>query len=487
LSAATDVFRRPVREHMGAAPLVLPAATPVAELVLRMAQLARSAVVLEDGAGRPVGIVTEQDVVRRAAFRLDATTPAHAIASAPVLTLRDDDLLYRAIGFMRRARLRHMPALDSAGRVTGILDLQEALAAASGRLVGEIDALTHEDTLDGLARVKAAQARVARDLMDEGVAAPEIQSLLADINNDIYRRVLRLTLAELEGEGRGPPPAAFECLVMGSGGRGESLLFPDQDNGFVIEGYPDEDHTRIDGWFIELGSRMVARLDTVGIPLCRGGVMATNPAWRKRAAEWEEQIAIWVHRRRPAMLLAADILLDFRCVHGAGALSARLRDVLTERVRASRPFLAAVFGIQADHEAGIGWFGRFVTERRDPTHRGEINLKLWGTLPLAEAVRLLAMRHGVPAAGTLVRLERLRSLTVLDTNEAERLGRAFVTLTRLQLRQQLEDFEKGRAIGNFVDPAALSEHEHEQLRDAFRAINTLRKRLELDLGGSGGW
>ena len=31
---------------------------------------------------------------------------------------------------------------------------------------------------------------------------------------------------------------------MGSGGRGESYLFPDQDNGFILADYPDAEHTR---------------------------------------------------------------------------------------------------------------------------------------------------------------------------------------------------------------------------------------------------
>ncbi len=94
--------------------------------------------------------------------------------------------------------------------------------------------------------------RLAERLLADDVPAPEIQALIADINNDIHRRVLRLLEAELAGEGRGPPPVAYACIVMGSGGRGESLLFPDQDHGFVLADYPDERHGEIDPWFIAL-------------------------------------------------------------------------------------------------------------------------------------------------------------------------------------------------------------------------------------------
>ena len=83
-----------------------------------------------DGGGL-AGIVTEQDVLRRLK---GAEQPVEAIMTAPVLTVRADDQLYRAIGFMRRHRLRHMPVVDGQGAVVGMLELHEALAVAAGPL-----------------------------------------------------------------------------------------------------------------------------------------------------------------------------------------------------------------------------------------------------------------------------------------------------------------------------------------------------------------
>ena len=98
-----------------------------------------------------------------------------------------------------------------------MLELHEALAVAAGPLVEDIDRLTHEDSLAGLAEVKAAQVRLAERLLADSVPAPEIQALIADINNDIHRRVLRLLEAELAGEGRGrrrwPTPASSWARV----------------------------------------------------------------------------------------------------------------------------------------------------------------------------------------------------------------------------------------------------------------------------------
>jgi CBS domain-containing protein len=469
---------------MAAAPVTIPADATVQELVAQMRSGVGSAVVLIDPDGSVAGIVTEQDVVCRVALALDGRAPARQVASAPVLTVNDDDLLYRAIGFMRRHRLRHMPVLNSARRLVGLLHLHEALAVATSQLVEDIERLTHEETIAGLAKVKAAQVRLARNLLTDGLSAPEIQALLADINNDLCRRVLRLTAAELEAEGAGQAPVAFEAIVMGSGGRRESLLLPDQDNGFIIADYPDAEHPAVDAWFIGLAERMTLRLDGLGFPLCKGGVMATNPVWRKRLSEWRAQIDLWVRRRSPQMLLAADILMDFRCVHGDGAMSALLRGYMMERVRSSGRFMFDMFGIQAQHEAGIGWFGRFMTERKDPHHRGQIDVKLWGTLPLAEAARLRAMMAGLTRLSTLGRIAALKAGGHLGSDDADALTSGYEFMTGLQLRQQLADVEAGRRPGNFVDPATLTERERERLRDALRAVNAFRRELEVTVKGS---
>ena len=230
--------------------MAVAAVTPAVGAIDRMARAGASAAVVLDGVARFAGIVTEQDVVRRFAGRRPAGRgdhePRRYSPSAPTTSCTE------AIGFMRRHRLRHMPVVDGEGAVVGMLELHEALAVAAGPMVEDIDRLTHEDSLAGLAEVKAAQVQLAERLLADGVPAPEIQALVADINNDIHRRVLRPAGGGARGRGQGPPPVPFACIVMGSGGRGESLLFPDQDNGFVLADYPDERHAEIDPWFVEL-------------------------------------------------------------------------------------------------------------------------------------------------------------------------------------------------------------------------------------------
>jgi len=468
---------------MAPPPAVVPEGGPVRAAVAGMSAAGTSAAVVLDEAGRLVGILTEQDVTRRIAGQDVLDQPIAVLMSRPVATVAVDQPLYEAIGFMRRRGLRHMPVVGEGGALAGMLYLDHALAAANAGLVEQIDRLTHDTTLEGLREVKAAQVELAAALFADRVPAPEIQQLISSINNDLHRRVLDLALADMAAAGWGAPPVAFAAIVMGSGGRGESFLFPDQDNGLVLADYPDAEHTRIDAFFVELAERMNGQLDQLGFPFCRGGVMAINPVWRKTLGQWRQQVTRWVVRRSEVAMQLADVLFDFRGVFGAPELAAGLRTTILELVRANPGFLRAMFGVQADHRAGLGWFGRLLTERDDPAHKGHINLKYAGTLPLAEAVRLLALRAGSEATGTLARLAGLAAAGAVSRDEEDHLRGAFDHITGLQLRQQIADFQAGRPVSNFVDPAGLTARETDLLKDGFRAINDFRGRIRAELTG----
>ena len=467
---------------MQAPPVVVGGELPALEVVARMTEARASAAVILDGA-RVAGILTEQDVTRRIAGRAVEGRPVADLMTRPVATIRADQPLYEAIGFMRRLGLRHMPVVDAEGGLCGMLYLRDAFAAADPGLVEHIDQLTHETTLDGLREVKAAQVRLAADLFADRVPAPEIQSLISHINNDIYRRVVQLDLDAMHGEGWGAPPVAFAAIVMGSGGRGESFLFPDQDNGFILADYPDEEHGRIDPFFIELALRMTTHMDQLGFPLCRGGVMAINPVWRKTASQWRQQVTRWIRRRSEIAMQLCDVLFDFQSVYGEAELAEALRGVILGEIRANPGFLPRMFGVQAEHRAGLGWFNRLLRERDDPAHRGKIDLKYRGTLPLAEAVRLLALREGIAATGTLARIDALGAAGHLGRDEQDHLRGAFDHITGLQLRQQIADYQAGRPVSNYVDPAELTAREIDLLKDGFRAINDFRARIKSELTG----
>jgi CBS domain-containing protein len=468
-------FARPADE----VPTARPGESCVAVLP-RLSDGCASCVVIVDAAGRPVGIVTEQDVARRIALRAGSETHVEAVMTTPVQTISRREYLYCAISRMRRNQLRHMPVVDRHGRLAGILNLHEALAAMTPGMMRQIDQLSREDTVAGMREVKAAQVELAEELFAEGIGAPEIQQLLSRINNDMYRRIGEAVLRQMLAEGWGEPPVAAATIVMGSGGRCETYLFPDQDNGFILADYPDRDHGAIDAFFIELAERMCRDLNQIGIPYCNGYCMAVNPLWRKTLPQWIAQLSAWTRKGGIVAVRLADIFFDFQPVWGDPELARQLRSRVTELVRHNRSFLRQVYDDYVQHGASLGMFGGFVLERSNPDHRGQVNLKYTGVLPLVGAVRLLALREGLEETGTLARIQVLADAGVLSPRERDELSRAFATVTDVLLRRQLADFRAGKRVGYYVDPRAIGRRRRGELLGALRTINGLRKRAHLE-------
>lgn len=455
--------------------------TSCAETIQEMSRARASHALVTEKDGRILGIVTEQDVVRRMTFQLDDKSPVSKAMSSPVSVIQEREFLYLAIGKMRRLGLRHLPVLGASGAPVGMIELASALSVAAAQSVEQIDRLTHENSLAGMRQTKAAQALLARELLQDAVPAPEILALISEINADLHRRVVELLLKQAREGELGEPPAPFELIVMGSGGRWESSLRPDQDNGFLIADYPDSEHTSIDGWFVELAERLVEALEIVGFPRCNGHVMATNPVWRKRISEWCAQVGLWLGKSSGLVLRLCDIFFDFRCVYGNGEMSNQLRDHIT-RLAPNTFFLREMFRLDEVHGPGLGLFGRLKTDPRKGPGQGKVNLKLAGTLPLVGAVRILSLRERVPELSTLDRIGSLRQHGALDDDEADYLSGGFKHITRLVLRQQLADFESGRPVGNHVPLESMTRRDKDMLVDAFQAVRRIRSRISSELG-----
>jgi len=465
---------------MGPPPLVVTHSDTCREVVRRLHSTDGSEVIVADGKGRALGIVTEQDVSRRIACSDRDDSPIESVMSTPVFSISVNDYLYHAIARMRTMGLRHMPVVDEREKVVGMLRLHQAMAVAAAPMLGHIERLTHDDDLEGMKATRDAQAQVAMELMDDGLPGPEIQAFLSRINNDIYRGVVRLCLCEMAESGMGAPPVAFDVVVMGSGGRAESFLRPDQDNGFVIEDYPPEEHDRVDAWFIELAVRVTDALAQLDFECCHGNVMAVNPVWRKTLSEWRAQTRGWLGKSQGLSLRYCDIFFDFACVYGSGELARALRAHITA-LAAHTFFLRELFKVDEEHGVALGLFERLKPDPLPGPNRGKLNLKLTGTLPLVGAVRIMALRERIEETGTLDRIAALHARGVLDGDEEDYLRGAYRHISALMLRQQLEDFRAGLPPGNHVPLDALSEREKDMLVDGFKAIRAFRSRLRHEL------
>ncbi len=114
---------------------IAPTATARAVAVLLLEQRVGAAVVLDER-GTLVGVISERDIVNRVvAVNLDPDTTAVAdIMTKPVRTVRASDTSETALQTMMHGHFRHLPVVDEAGVVVGMLSVRHLLREQVGEL-----------------------------------------------------------------------------------------------------------------------------------------------------------------------------------------------------------------------------------------------------------------------------------------------------------------------------------------------------------------
>jgi len=458
-------YRHRVGEVMSAPLVVVEPETTLGVASRLMVEKNVSSLVALDGAGRAAGIITERDVLRALARDgADAATDrVGAFLSQPVHEIRTDAFVYKALGRMMRHDVRHLVAVEPVTRqARGMLTGRALLKLRSGEIVQLGDALHEARDAAGMAAVRAELPSVVRAMLAEGVGVLNAAAVISQVYCDMTRRAGELAEAAMAAEGRGPAPAPWALLVLGSGGRGESLLAPDQDNAIVHLAEAEDD-----AWFAEIGQRVNDLLDGAGIPYCKGRVMAGNPAWRRSLAGWEEEVLAWLRSLDFEPLLLVHIFFDFVAVHGDFELAERLRRMAVDMASRAPLFLRRMAVQIEDHRAPISLFGRFKTVD------GRVDLKLGGQLPITSGARTMALRLGSLATSTADRLRAVQEAGILDADDMDSLCDAYQLVTRTILEQQLADIETGREPSSRVNPKRLPRRVRQRLKEALRTLEAL--------------
>lgn len=457
-------YRHRVHEVMGTPLATARPGTTLAEASRVMSQKGISSLVVVDEDGRPKGIVTERDVLKAVANhrREAADIPLGMVMSAPVASVRHDAFVYVAMGRMDRLKLRHLVAVDDRGVAVGMVTVRGLLhlRASSALVIG--DEVTQASGADEMLAARNRLPQLAGELLAEGVDAMTIAAVTSSVLRDLTARAAQLAEESMAADSWGPAPAPWCVLLLGSGGRRESLFGADQDNAIVHAGQPTDDE-----WFAELGRRLCDMLDRAGIPYCKGGVMAMNQAWRHTVEGWDNHIDYWIQHAHGEELLNVHIFVDFRAAHGDTALAARVRQHLAERAARSPKFLHAMAQAAATIRAPLGLFGQFIT------HEGRLDIKTSGLLPLTAAVRTLALKHRITATSTAERLDALAEGGHMNPDEARAFKESHELMVRLLLRQQIADSRAGLPVSNRIDPKTMRPHERRRLKEAFKHINGL--------------
>lgn len=410
----------------------------------------------------PEGIVTERDLLRRAADGFPGgldSTRLTAVMTTPVECMEADEMLYRALARMDRMNIRHLCVTDERGVAVGMVSQRDLLHHRTRLAIVLDDTLaTAADTV-ALAAAYARVPEVAGQLVSEGLTGLDVARVVSGELRALYGRTAELALDRLAAEGRGKPPAPWALLLLGSAGRGESLLGADQDNAVIHSG-TDAD----DSWFEAFGALIADDLDAAGVTRCKGGVMAVNAEWRSTQKGWRERVDKWLVRADPKDLLNVDIFFDLVPVAGDADLGRRLRADAVEAASRTPPFLSLMAASVRSFAPRFAMFGQLLLED------GRADLKRDGLLPLVSFARALALRIGSTAHSTPDRLRDAADAGRIGARDAETLIEIHVELLSLILQQQLIDLRDGIRPSSRVAIKALPREVRGRLKDRLHRL-----------------
>ena len=468
---ARNLADQPVGTLLEASAVVCGPETPIREAARQMSAARASSVVVELGDGE-LGILTDRDLrTKVVAAGLSSDEPVSVAMSAPAYTCTADRRAGEVLLEMFDRGFRHFPVVSATGELLGVIedvDLVHMRTRQSFYLRQRISA----------ARSVSELIAVAPDLRPMVIALDEAQVDAANVMSVYSIAVDALTrrMLELELDRLGDPGVEFAWLALGSQSRREALPSSDVDSAIVWFG---GEQKRVHEPLLELGCAVLDGLRRCGLQPDSHGAAASDPLFVRSLESWQRLARSWISDpTQEQALILSSVLVDSRPVWGVHT-GTPVSD--TFRLAPSSPALLRMLAQFAlSHRAPTGFLRGLVVEHNGE-HRGRLDLKHGGVIPIADLARWGAMAAGVTTASTVERLRAAGDAGKLSRADAHSLEDAFQLINNLRLEHQVAQLRAGHDPDDYVNPADLSWLMRTQLKDAFRAITSIQKRLAAEL------
>jgi CBS domain-containing protein len=446
-----------------------PAGATLREAAQKMADARVRTIIALDPGGAPVGMFTLVDLLERVVLPgVSLDTPLARAMSAPIVTLPASATAYEAVHVMAERGIRQVVVVENGGPV-GVVNERDlfALQRVSMRQVNE--GLHAADTVDKLRRAADDIRLLTQNLLAQGVGAEAVTRTVAALNDALSRRAIELVLARHDlGD--------FDwCwLALGSEGRGEQTFATDQDNALLFSAADSSEAQARRQRLVAFAREVNACLDSLGFPLCTGNVMGGNEEYCLSMEEWKAKFLGWIVAPSPQALLGANIMFDFRPLHGDPTLCDTLRNWLFGYTKANALFLRLMAQNALEADVPLGLIRTFTVDD-DPKVKGTIDLKTRGTRLFVDCARVFALAQGIADTGTAARLRLAGARLRVESRHVDATVEAFHFLQLLRLRQQ--SLSSASALPNRIDPYSLHEIDQRMLKEALRQAKALQERL----------
>lgn len=126
-----------VGEYIKRQPVVAGPDATVEDAARLMAQHGVGAVVIVDESKKPIGIITERDLVKVVAERRYGVRALDAGTRGDLLTASPEDDVYQVLKKMRERKVRHLIVVDKDGKVAGVISIRDLLEDKALKALGD--------------------------------------------------------------------------------------------------------------------------------------------------------------------------------------------------------------------------------------------------------------------------------------------------------------------------------------------------------------
>jgi CBS domain-containing protein len=447
----------------------------ISNVAKKMQEARISSVVVVAFNGKPVGIITEKDLVHKvmATEKPDLDRRAHEVMSGKLITVKPDDFSYQALLMMTKHNIKHIVITDDNDVLHGIITVKDLIRNRNSGALSIIRQIEYQDSFDGLSGLIKEIDQVQQALLTERAFASEICSLTTELYDRITRRVIQIAEIKMTEADWGAPPADYCFINMGSAGRREQYSRTDQDNGIIFADLDGEAAEHAQKYFTTLGEIIVSGLEICGFNRCSGQVMANSSNWCQPLQGWKDSVESWVEQLDPKDIRNMTIFLDYRYLHGETALYENLKDYTTKLFKQSKHALLFMAEDDLRHRVPLNIFGNIITRRTGIKNR-KLNLKSEVMVHLVDCIRLFALREGIWETNSFERIHRLKARGVFKPDDAEYIEAAFESLLMIRIRNTVIKTREGYIPDNIIDLGHLENKDKALLKETMLVVNRLQ-------------
>jgi len=470
-AAEQQTMTTPLGELVKKEAIFVPPGTTIRTALEKMSEMRIGCMVIVDSEQRPVGILTQSDLLSRIVLpAIDLQRPITEVMTRDPHRMPASASAYDAALEMATHGVRHLLVTDSDDRLKGVVSERDLFSLQRISLRQVRAGIEGAADVEGLHRASRDIRQLALNLIAQGVGAEQLTQFISALNDALTRRIIDLAAASHDIHG-----IDYAWLAFGSEGRHEQTLSSDQDNGVIFVSPPDADREAVRKRLLAFGREVNENLAACGFPLCKGNIMASNPELCLTVEEWRGRFGDWIREPDPQALLNASIFFDYRVLCGNERLGDQLRTWLNNTARANSAFLRMMAMNALQVVPPLGRIRDFVLD-----DDGTIDLKKCGARLFVDVARILALRTGVASSSTVQRLRQAGAKMGMQAEEIAALIDGFHFIQLLRLRSQHLETEHDSPGDNRINPDELNELDRRILKEAFRQARKLQLRLKLD-------